>query len=126
MLGWIALIFILMLLLVAPRMMPWLRLAGDGPGSNVLRHPELVSGSIWSPARKPMDWMLKQVQHDGRNWPTSCDGGRCRPMRRPGSPRDAPISLGQAFEQAGLKVHVSTYVSTCVSTCVSTFYFPLF
>jgi hypothetical protein len=29
------------------------------------RHPELVSGSNWSPAREAEDWMLNQVQHDG-------------------------------------------------------------
>jgi len=29
-----------------------------------IRHPELVSGSISSPAERSPDWMLKQVQHD--------------------------------------------------------------
>ena len=29
-----------------------------------LRHPELVSGSSWSPAGEGEDWMLKLVQHD--------------------------------------------------------------
>jgi tRNA pseudouridine55 synthase len=28
-------------------------------------HPELVSGSISSPAQRSREWMLKQVQHDG-------------------------------------------------------------
>jgi hypothetical protein len=31
------------------------------------RHPELVSGSSWSPAREAESWMLKQVQHDGES-----------------------------------------------------------
>jgi len=30
------------------------------------RHPELVSGSSWSPAREAKTWILKQVQDDGR------------------------------------------------------------
>ena len=30
-----------------------------------IRHPELVSGSISSSARRSSEWMLKQVQHDG-------------------------------------------------------------
>jgi hypothetical protein len=29
------------------------------------RHPELVSGSMPTPALPHPDWMLKQVQHDG-------------------------------------------------------------
>jgi hypothetical protein len=41
------------------------------PSLNVLRHPELVSGSSWSPAQEAPDWMLKQVQHDGRKRATS-------------------------------------------------------
>ena len=31
-----------------------------------IRHPELVSGSISPPTRPSPEWMLKQVQHDGR------------------------------------------------------------
>jgi hypothetical protein len=35
-------------------------------GDPLRRHPELVSGSIWSPALPLEEWMLKQVQHDGK------------------------------------------------------------
>ena len=43
-------------------------LAGACAGAAVPlpRHPELVSGSSSSPAVPDQDWMLKQVQHDGR------------------------------------------------------------
>ena len=32
---------------------------------SIIRHPELVSGSISPPAQPSPEWMLKQVQHDG-------------------------------------------------------------
>ena len=37
---------------------------GLGDCIRTSRHPELVSGSNWSPVREVESWMLKQVQHD--------------------------------------------------------------